>query len=610
MRTGLRALASPRALPSCSLWSAARIALLLALQCAATSGCGADAASTVLDPSESPAAPQVEQVEQDEGAGACVDGACPSTPPQAGAWNLCEALSKRAGSPLPSSERVSWAELLCELADLDRFTRAPARYALKMASSRDPKSQSEGGEGWFANDDFAHYLRSDRNEHVMMESRGAGVITRFWSANPSGILRVYIDDETKPVIDVDMSLLFAGLLGDPWTAPFVFQSAGGSNLIFPIPYARYARVTTTAPSAKFFYQVNYREYDGDVEVEPYSPAGQRRLTPLAREVRNWLRNPSDHRGLPTLDDTRMRLSDAAPKARVSLGPAVVRELSLRGFQLTDAWMRKTRIILTVDGERTVDAPIGSLFTADLAPSQHASIVASVRSDALVLRWPMPVRGELGVELESNGGRIGQLELQLRSSRGVPDDARMFHAQWSGPRTFNTTDPIDWKLVDFRGEGWYVGTVLNIANPALEWWGEGDEKIFVDGEAVPSLFGTGTEDYFGFGWCSNEAFALPWNGQTRVLGALNRGRASMYRWHILDAIPFRSELRFNLEVLHWRSGAQPVAFTQDALAVWYATPGGSVRSRGVDLSDFQVPLVNSSGALWPYPYDCRILGLLP
>ena len=36
-------------------------------------------------------------------------------------------------------------------------------------------------------------------------------------------------------------------------------------------------------------------------------------------------------------------------------------------------------------------------------------------------------------------------------------------------------------------------------------GEGDEKVYVDGETFPSHFGTGTEDYYGYAWGRYE----PW-----------------------------------------------------------------------------------------------------
>ncbi|MET0340667.1 MAG: DUF2961 domain-containing protein [Polyangiales bacterium] len=579
-------------------------------------GCDDDgAAPSALEPVTPPAAATVPgtPVVPSEAASGCVDGVCSETPPvsEGDAWNLCEALSLRAGVPYTRSAKITLNELLCELVDLDRLTRGPANYTQKMASSRDPASQQEGTAEWFANDDFGNYLRRDGDELVMMESHTPGAITRLWTATPGGILRIYIDDPVKPAIELDMSRMFSGWLGAPFTAPFLFTAAGGSNSMFPVPYARYARVTTTNTNPKFFYQLNYREYEPGTQVEPYSQAAVRTLIPLSGEVRRWMRDPSDYRGLPALTDTVLTFTDQARVQTASIGPGVIRELTVRGFVPTDEWLRKTRLIMRVDGVVTVDTPLGSLFTADLGPTTHTSVVASVRLDALVLRWPMPIPGKLEVELQSNGMRIGNVSMRLRHSRGIPAGAQLFHAQWSGPRTFNIIDPLDWKLIDFTGEGWYVGTVLNIANPVLEWWGEGDEKIFVDDEASPSLFGTGTEDYFGFGWCSNQAFAMPWNGQTRVAGALNRGRASMYRWHISDAIPFRERIRFNLEVLHWRTGISPVPFTQDALALWYARPGGHVLTRGVDLTDFQVPLVDSRRASWPFTdYDCRLAALLP
>ena len=48
---------------------------------------------------------------------------------------------------------------------------------------------------------------------------------------------------------------------------------------------------------------------------------------------------------------------------------------------------------------------------------------------------------------------------------------------------------------------------------LIWWGEGDQKIFVDGESFPSTFGTGTEDDYGYAYGSNRPFAGPYHAQT-------------------------------------------------------------------------------------------------
>ncbi|MFN8095818.1 MAG: DUF2961 domain-containing protein [Vicinamibacteria bacterium] len=45
----------------------------------------------------------------------------------------------------------------------------------------------------------------------------------------------------------------------------------------------------------------------------------------------------------------------------------------------------------------------------------------------------------------------------------------------------------------------------VDNPSVMWYGEGDDMFFVDGEARPSLNGTGTEDYFNTSWSPNNLY---------------------------------------------------------------------------------------------------------
>jgi len=69
-----------------------------------------------------------------------------------------------------------------------------------------------------------------------------------------------------------------------------------------------------------------------------------------------------------------------------------------------------------------------------------------------------------------------------------------------------------------------------------WWGEGDEKFFVDCEKFPSTFGTGTEDYFGYAWGNGSLFQHPYNTQTICEG--NAGHICVSRWQIPDNVPFQ------------------------------------------------------------------------
>ena len=113
-------------------------------------------------------------------------------------------------------------------------------------------------------------------------------------------------------------------------------------------------------------------------------------------------------------------------------------------------------------------------------------------------------------------------------------------------------------------------MLDIENPpGTAWWGEGDEKIYVDGESFPGLFGTGTEDYFGYAWSTPERFEHAYHAQTAAPGNGFGGLWSMNRFHILDPIPFARSLRFDLEIWHWTETTVAV----DATVYWYARPGG-------------------------------------
>lgn len=526
----------------------------------------------------------------------------PVAPDEAARWDLCDALAARTATPL-SSEGVSWARHLCDTVDLDRFTRPPAiPFVAKQASSTSRAAQREGEPGWFANDDRGHFLRRDGSEQVLMEAEGPGVITRIWSANPSGVLRVYIDDRDAPAIELPLVDFFAGMLGAPLSEPFVLRAGEGASAYFPIPYARYARVTV-AGSTDLYYHVGYQSYPRGTEVEPFSIEGLDRIAPLAREIAKGLSAPETFLP-PELAEEVLTVQPGTTQEAV-IGPAVVRTLTVRGFEPSELALRTTRLILRVDGETTVDAPLGDLFGTGPGLFAHTSLAASMRDDALTLRFPMPVRGRIAVQLERQGAQSPPLTFSLRYTPGLPAEPRLFRARWSGAHTFDTRTASDWTILQTRGEGWYVGTRLNITNPAALWWGEGDEKVFVDGEATPSFFGTGTEDYFGYAWCSNERFTTPWFGQPRATPTMNWGRSALYRWHVGDAIPFTKSLHFKLEVLHWINTVSSVKLEEDAIAYWYAPACQPSEQAPLSLSAFQIP--PQRGLVFPGsggPFACR------
>ena len=111
--------------------------------------------------------------------------------------------------------------------------------------------------------------------------------------------------------------------------------------------------------------------------------------------------------------------------------------------------------------------------------------------------------------------------------------------------------FDFNYVTVDGKGVYVGDALTVYNRVDAWWGEGDEKVYVDGEEFPSHFGTGTEDYYGYAWCRPERISNhPYIAQPSGDGNFHPGYTLNIRYRGLDAIPFNTSLKFDMEVWHW------------------------------------------------------------
>lgn len=105
-----------------------------------------------------------------------------------------------------------------------------------------------------------------------------------------------------------------------------------------------------------------------------------------------------------------------------------------------------------------------------------------------------------------------------------------------------------------------------AKPDDYWWGEGDEKFFVDGEKFPSTFGTGSEDYFGFAWATPDRYDSAF--QNQILNEKNsNGHISMSRFQIADNVPFQTSFEAVIEKYYpnqWNGNYT----LYDTIVYWY------------------------------------------
>ena len=145
------------------------------------------------------------------------------------------------------------------------------------------------------------------------------------------------------------------------------------------------------------------------------------------------------------------------------------------------------------------------------------------------------------------------------------ESMYFNAAWKGQYPVATRPFSDWNYITIKGRGVYVGDALTVMNPVAKWWGEGDERIYIDGEDFPSIFGTGTEDYYAYSWGgkSNEFYEHPFHAQPRshIFNKLNKkpkeakgkntsGYSTETRTRALDGMPFSSSLKLDMEVWSW------------------------------------------------------------
>ena len=130
---------------------------------------------------------------------------------------------------------------------------------------------------------------------------------------------------------------------------------------------------------------------------------------------------------------------------------------------------------------------------------------------------------------------------------------------------------DYTIADVKGSGHYVGTFLSVMANSDGWWGEGNDKFYVDGATKPTIEGTGSEDYFCGAWdfdnrFTTDYFGVPYYDAGEKRGILN----TAYRWHILDPIPFTKSLLFNIE--HGSQGSNdnrlPLRNNYSSVAYYY------------------------------------------
>ncbi|MCX6873162.1 MAG: DUF2961 domain-containing protein [Verrucomicrobia bacterium] len=499
---------------------------------------------------------------------------------------------------LPTSvaaAEVTLPSLLHEMVDRDAAASLPApAFTLKQSSSHDPrKTDPANAEGWHSNNDHDNAIRTEvnegRNEWVIMEDQGPGAIMRYWTPlapeRENQIIRFYFDGSPTPAITAKLNDLFRGCGFVP--PPFAFVSFDetdlrhqlekprtdakgvGGDLYLPIPYAKGCKITLD--SVPFYYVINFRSYEAATSVKSFSMADFEAAKPLLRETgEKLLEEPA------ASADLTLATIGAGEAVLIQLppGPAAVRELRVHiKPEDAPAALRSLIVQATFDGEATVWCPLSEFFGAGVRLQPVQDWWRSVGADGqLSARWVMPYAKTARLTIRNVADHALAVQLAATTGKWTWDErSLLFHANWRGQLEIGTQPRSDWNYLDIQGQGRYVGDTLTVFSPSKAWYGEGDERIYQDGAALPGHIGTGTEDYYGYAWGMADFFSSPFISMPRrEIADRNNwlGYTTTSRVRPLDSIPFKSALKLDMEIWHWADCKVDYAVG----TFWYARPG--------------------------------------
>lgn len=258
------------------------------------------------------------------------------------------------------------------------------------------------------------------------------------------------------------------------------------------------------------------------------------------------------------------------------------------------YLRKIILRMYWDGEEapSVEAPIGDFFGMGHAQSRNfvsAPLQMSPEDGKGFNCWfPMPYeKARIEVMNECDSTIKLYYYVDYEGHAKLPDGLLRFHASWRrenptrgisdagmANREFcfggkNVAGDGNYVLLEAEGRGHYVGCNVNIHSlrdtARWDWPGEGDDMIFIDGEAwPPRLHGTGAEDYFNMAWCPTQEYNAPYHGII-LPGRDNwKGYITYYRYHIQDPVMFGKSIRVTMEHGHANRRSDDWSST----AYWY------------------------------------------
>lgn len=498
-------------------------------------------------------------------------------------------------------QSLSYVDLVKRLTDLEHLAvLAPPGERGAQASSYDRASRYDAKHDryvdWGANGDGNGVVRQEGTEDVLAEISGPGCIWRTWSAAPgNGHVRIFFDGQNAAAVDLPFKAYF-----DRSSQPFTrdqlvyLTTANGANNFTPMPFQKSCRIVADKGWGAY-YHFTYTQFEKRTRVPTFarnlSPEDSAALDRANEILAHCGTDPAGERAAQKTESRSVKLEPGASFEAIGLeGPAAITALRVKLPLPSDIETQRNLLAqLTIqihwdrDSEPGVWAPLGDFFASAAGAVPFQSLPTGVLNDGTFYAyWYMPFASGARITLGNDSAAMVPIGLEVTHAplNGPVEKLSRFHAKWHRDALVpeRADRAPDWTILRTTGRGRYVGVVLHVWNPRGGWWGEGDEKFFVDGEKFPSTFGTGSEDFFGYAWSSGKTFAKPFHDQP--VNENNAGHVSVDRWEIAESVPFESSFEGCIE--KYFPNKRPTLYA--ATAFWYLAPGGGDPYLPAPLSD--------------------------
>ena len=235
------------------------------------------------------------------------------------------------------------------------------------------------------------------------------------------------------------------------------------------------------------------------------------------------------------------------------GAGIIQRMWFTLRERSPEMMRSIRLRIYWDGEAkpAVDVPFGDFFGYGLSKvvKFETALFSNPEGRSFNCMIPMPFRkGAKVVITNESPNNIGSIffDIDFVKYEKMDDDALYFHAYWSRQKTSELRKDFEF-LPEIEGKGRFLGVNIGVnADKAYgeTWWGEGEVKMYIDNDKeLPTINGTGTEDYIGSAWGMGQFTSL-YQGCTVANDSIKQ--YAFYRFHIPDVIGFNKNFKASIQ----------------------------------------------------------------